>query len=87
MPNPGDPNYVLTPIKLHIGLLDHYYYYSSVGSWRKGGPPPPPNLGPNRILQPNGHNLLTAIHTRNVPRFVALQLAQAKNGDKKQFWK
>ncbi len=45
-------------------------------------PPQPPNLGPNRIRQPNGHNLLIAIHTWNVPQFVALQLAQAKNGDK-----
>jgi hypothetical protein len=49
-------------------------------------PRPPLNLGPNRILQPNGHNLLITIHTRNVPEFVALQLAQAKNGDK-QFLK
>jgi hypothetical protein len=55
--------------------------YKTVAQWHP--PPGPPNLGPNHILQPNGHNLLAAIHTRNVPHFVALQLAQAKNGDER----
>jgi hypothetical protein len=58
--------------------------YKTIAQWPPHPPhsTPPPNLGPNHILQPNGHNLLTEIHTQNVPQFVARKLAQAKNGDK-----